>query len=111
MSRGRLRHRLRVLRRSVVDDGLQMAEAFAPIGPDLWAERVDMSEAERLRSGIVAPEIHARFRMRAGSFVAGITAADRLESGGAVWAIKGPPMRSGPLDRLIEISAQRIDPA
>ncbi|MDR7125504.1 head-tail adaptor protein [Pseudotabrizicola sp. 4114] len=107
MSRGLLRYKLRVLRKGVVDDGLQRVEAFAPFGHAIFAERRDISDAERLRSGSVVAEIATRFRVRRGTLANQITAADRLEGGGVVWAIIGPPKLSGDDDRMLEITCAR----
>lgn len=110
MTRGLLRHKLRVLRKALVDDGFQKVETFAPFGHAIYAERRDVSDAERLRSGAVIAEVTTRFRVRRSALADQITAADRLDLGGVVWGIIGPPKLSGDDDRMLEISAARVAP-
>ena len=107
MTKGLLRHKVTVLRVSLSDDGFQKVEAFAPVGHPIWAERRDVSDAERLRSGSVAAEISTRFRLRRSALADSITAADRLQVAGVVWSIIGPPKLSGEDDRMLEISCVR----
>lgn len=110
MSRGKLRHRLTLLRVQMVDDGFQKVESFVPFGHPMFAERRDVSDAERLRSGSVAAEIATRFRLRRSTLADQITAADRLEVAGVIWAIIGPPKLTGDDDRMLEISCVRAAP-
>lgn len=110
MTKGLLRHRLRVLRVSLVDDGFNRVEAWAQVGHAIWAERRDVSDAERLRGGQVAAEIGARFRLRRSALADSITAADRLNVAGVVWQIMGPPKLTGADDRMLEISCARVEP-
>ena len=105
----RFAHRVVVLRRVLIDDGLQMTPGPAAEIVAMWASRQDVSDGERFRSGEKAADLVARFVVRATTETRGISAKDTLRDGlGTELEIIGvKSIREG---ALIEITtAQRAD--
>lgn len=72
--------RISILRRAMVDDGLQMT-AGAPISLcTVWAARRDISDGERFKAGEKAAEMVARFVVRSTAATRDITAKDTLKT-------------------------------
>ena len=89
MDAGKLDRRVTILRSLVQDDGLQATlSAPLPIGT-IWASKVDVSDAERQRSGIIGAEITARFQVRSSEFSRCILPSDLLHCGGVDYDITG----------------------
>ena len=63
-------------------------ESWAYLGT-VWAERFDISDAERWRAAEVAAVVSTRFRVLRSSLTAGLTAKDRITSEGMVFDIQG----------------------
>lgn len=95
---GDLDRRVTFLRAASVDDGVASRPgAYEPIGT-VWASRKDVSDAERLRSGMVLADLVSRFVIRASSFSRGILTSDRLRCDGReydILAIKEVEGRAG----------------
>lgn len=97
--------RIQFRRASLVDDGLQMVETWVAHGNPVWAEKRDLSDAERARAGEVAAHITARFLVRYSAFAAGITPADRLTCEGREYDISGIKELQETRRRWLEITA------
>ena len=72
--------RIIILRRALVDDGLQMTPGAAVTLCTVWAARRDISDGERFKAGEKAAEMVARFVVRSTADTRGITAKDTLKS-------------------------------
>lgn len=71
------------------DDGFTKVEVFQDHGPELWAGKVDVSDAERLRAGEVSATITSRFVVPSMNLTRGITPKDQLVYDGEEYAIFG----------------------
>jgi SPP1 family predicted phage head-tail adaptor len=86
---GKLDRRVQFQRATTSDDGFTQVETFANHGSPVWAEKTEVSDAERWRAGEVAASITCRFRVRYSAFSAGITPKDRLTCEGRTYDISG----------------------
>jgi len=67
-----------VLRSELVETGFGLSQGpFETVG-ELWAERHDVSDAERFAGGRVQATVSTRFTVRNTGFARTVTAADRL---------------------------------
>ena len=108
MGSGRLDRRVQFQRATTSDDGFTQVEAFANLGDPVWAEKTEVSDAERWRAGEVAASITCRFRVRYSTFSAGITPKDRLTSEGRTYDISG--IKEIGRQMMLEITAAaRVD--
>lgn len=89
ISAGKLDRRIQFRRFTEVDDGFQMVEQWADHGTPVWAEKTDISDGERLRSGEVSASLTARFVVRSSTFTRGITAKDAIRYDGKTFEIFG----------------------
>ena len=89
MRAGQLDRRVQMLRASLVDDGLQSVEVWANHGLPIWANRKDVSDAERAAAGWAEATVVSRFTLRSSEFTRGLTAKDRLTCGGLTFDIQG----------------------
>ena len=89
MQAGKLDRRVQFQRAEMVDDGLRSDPAWSDLGGVVWAERIEVSDAERIRNDQLQATIAARFRVRYGSFTSSLTAADRLTCEGRTFEIFG----------------------
>jgi head-tail adaptor len=106
-ARLRFAARVTILRSAMVDDGMSTVQASPEPVVALWADRRDVSDGEKLRSGELMAELSARFTFRAESRSRGITAKDRLQHGQNVFHIVGiKETRNG---ALIEVTCGRVD--
>lgn len=101
----KLDRRVQFWRAGREDDGFSQALAWAKHGPEQYATKTDVSDAERWRAGEVAATITTRFLVRLNSLTAGITAADRLECEGLTYDIQGLKEPPGTRGRWREITA------
>ena len=76
--------RISILRRAMVDDGLQMTPGAPVTLCTVWAARRDISDAERFRAGEKAAEMVARFVLRSTADTRDITAKDTLKTDAGV---------------------------
>lgn len=89
MRSGSLDRSVQFQRASLVNDGLQLVEAWADHGFPEPAARKDVSDAERAQVGWIEATVVSRFTVRASEFTRGITAKDRLTCGGLTFDIQG----------------------
>lgn len=89
MGAGALDRRVQFERAQVVDNGLTRVEKFAAFGPVIWAEKVEVSDAERIKASQVQATITARFKVRYGAFTSGLTSRDRLVCEGRTYELFG----------------------
>jgi head-tail adaptor len=101
---GRLDRRVQVLRAALTDNGFEEVETFEPHGSPIWAERADLSDAERARAGEVSAVLMTRFVVRSSAFTRGLTPRDRLLSEGTTFEITGIKQRAQ-RRHYLEISA------
>lgn len=73
----------------LVDDGLQRVEKPVAVGHPVRAQRTDVSDGEKFRSGQDAAWKMARFVVRLNSFTATLTPSHRLMSGQQDFEILG----------------------
>ncbi|WP_340109463.1 head-tail adaptor protein [Pikeienuella sp. HZG-20] len=107
MRAGRLDRMVQVLRAAVVDDEMQARfGALAPLGAPIPAEKADISDGERFRSGGVDAALSTRFTVRFNALSASILTSDRLECEGRIYEIVGIKDVGG-RRRALEISARR----
>ena len=76
--------RISILRRVLVDDGLQMTPGAPVTLCTVWAARRDISDAERFRAGEKAAEMVARFVVRSTAVTRDISAKDTLKTDAGV---------------------------
>lgn len=92
------------------DDGLTEVDGFGDPGPEVWAGKVDVSDAERLRAGQVSSTLTRRFVVASMALTRAITPKDRLVYDGVdyeIYSIKEIGIRW----RLeITAGAERVDP-
>jgi head-tail adaptor len=107
MARGlRFARRVTVLRAgAAVDDGLQSRPGAEVEAFSRMADRRDVSDGERFRSGEVMAELGTRYTLRADSLTRTITAKDRLREGGVVLQILG--VKEAGAGALIEVTCAR----
>lgn len=86
---GDLDRRVRFMRSVPVDNGLEMADAWADHGAPVWASRRDVSDAERAAAGWIEATVASRFVVRSSSFTRELTAKDRLVCEGLTYDIQG----------------------
>jgi len=87
--RPRLDRRVTVLRAPLVDDGFGLSQGpFAPIA-ELYAQRRDVSDAERFTAGRMQSTVMTRFTVRNTATARGVTAGDRLLCEGQEFNIIG----------------------
>lgn len=105
---GRLDRRIQFQRAGKVDDGLQVTEAWANHGAQIWAGRKDVSDAERAQAGWIEATVASRFTVRSSVFTRGLTAKDRLICDALIFDITG--IKEVGRRDLLEITAvARID--
>jgi head-tail adaptor len=73
----------------LVDDGLQRAETQVAVGHFIRAQKTDVSDGEKSRSGQDVAWMMARFVVRLNPFTASLTPAHRLLCGGRDYEILG----------------------
>jgi head-tail adaptor len=100
----RLDRRVQFLRATLTDNGLEQVETFANHGTPIWAERKDVSDGEKARSGEVQAVLMTRFVVRYSAFTAGITPKDRLTCEGQTFDITGCKTPPGTRRQWVEIS-------
>ena len=109
MKSGELTCRLTILRPGAgVDDGLQ-TQAGAEVALDQrpWSKRLDVSDVETVRAGMVLGSKITRFQLRATDFSAKIRITDLIQADGLTYDISGIKQIA---DRDIEITAvARVD--
>jgi len=71
------------------DDGFSTVQNWANHGTAVWAQKTDVSDAERFRASEVSAIITSRFVVRHSTFTAGITPKDRLVCEGVTYDISG----------------------
>lgn len=82
---GDLDRRITLERRSLVDDGYQDVEGWAPFAV-VWASHTAVSDGEKWAAGAARTDITARFRIR---FRTDLTTADRVRYQGRPFNIVG----------------------
>lgn len=86
---GKLDRRVQFRRATLADDGFQQAPTWANLGNPVWAEKKDVSDAERVRAQEVNAQLTTRFRVRRSTFTEGITPKDQLVCEGVAYEITG----------------------
>jgi head-tail adaptor len=103
----RLDRRLQFYRATLVDDGYQQSEVFAPIGTGEPAQRADLTTRERMAAQQVQADITTRFTVRSTAFTRNITARDKIVCEGDTFDIEG--IRQIDRKRWLEITANARD--
>ena len=103
MQAGLLDRRITILRAALVDDGLQNREGPHEAIATIWARKMDVSDSERQRAGVVGAEITTRFQVRSSVVSRAITPKDRIRYGARDYEITGI-REVGRLD-MLEITA------
>lgn len=104
MSAGKRDRKVSFWRTPTVDDGYSQVPGTPVRLGDAWAEKRDLSDAERIRSGAVAAEITARFRVCWSQLASGLKASDTLRCEGRVYEIVG--IKEQGTREFLEISAR-----
>jgi SPP1 family predicted phage head-tail adaptor len=87
--RPRLDRRVTVLRAGLIDDGFGLSQGpFEAVG-ELWAQRRDVSDAEKFAAGRLQATVTTRFTVRNTGFARTVTAGDRLLCEGDEFNIVG----------------------
>lgn len=73
----------------IVDDGVQRVEQMTPVGHPIRAQKTDVSDGEKFRSGQDAAWLISRFIVRHNSFTATLTPSHRLICAGREYEILG----------------------
>lgn len=74
---------------------------------EVWAQRKDASDGERLAAGEVGASLMSRFVVRWSSRTATVTSGDRISHDGGIWNIKGIKETPDGRRRFREITAVR----
>lgn len=106
---GRLDRRVQFQRATLTDNGLEREEVFADHGQPVWAERRDLSDAERSRAGEVSAVLMSRFVVRSSPFARALTPKDRLRCDGVTYDILGIKEGAGRRHYLEITAAARAD--
>lgn len=111
LNAGQLNRRIQVRRATMTLDNLGRTQyEWADHGSPIFAQRRDVSDAERISAGAWENKLVTRFVIRATSFGQGITRSDRLVHEGITYAISGikevPPGKA-----FLEITAVTGEPA
>lgn len=85
---GQRGRRIRVERAIKGDDGLAVTETWT-LFAELWAEKLDVSDGERVRAAEVGAEVTTRWRLLRNSLSATITPRDRIVYRGTIYNISG----------------------
>lgn len=85
----KLNHLVQFRRAVLVDDGFSDAPEFADHGAPVWADRSDVSDAERLSSGGITASLVSRFTIYSDAFAVDISARDVLVCDGVTYDISG----------------------
>ena len=86
---GAMDRRVQFQRFTDADDGFSTVQNWANHGTAVWAQKTDVSDAERFRASEVSAIITSRFVVRHSTFTAGITPKDRLVCEGVTYDISG----------------------
>lgn len=89
MGAGALDRRIAFYRPTELDDGFARGLGVAALLAEVWAEKRDVSDAERFRSGAVSAEITARFRVRWSPVTEALKPTDVLRCNGRDYDIVG----------------------
>jgi len=89
ISAGAMDRRVQFQRFTDADDGFSTVQNWANHGTAVWAQKTDVSDAERFRASEVSAIITSRFVVRHSTFTAGITPKDRLVCEGVTYDISG----------------------
>lgn len=106
MNAGQLNRRIQLLRASYTENGAgEMIPTWQNHGVPIFAQRRDVSDAERMRAGAWDNLLVVRFSVRASTFAQGIRRSDRLVHEGVTYQIDG--IKEAPSDRsFLEITAK-----
>ena len=103
---GALTHRIQFLRRQVVtDDYGGEVETWSEVS-SVWAEKEDLSDAERVRAMQVGASVTTRFRVRETSLTACLNAKDRVKCDSRIYEISG--IKDAQDDRVLELTCVRL---
>lgn len=109
LNAGHLNRRVQILRGiGTENDAGEMIYEWHNHGASIFAQRRDVSDAERMMANAWSNQLVSRFTIRASAFSRDIRRTDRLEHEGMTYAIDGikevPPGRS-----FLEITAKTLD--
>ena len=103
----------RLSRRIVIQRSIDLPNAYNELElgwgqlTEVWAQRMDVSDRERLSAGQVNAALTSRFRIRSSSITRGVTALDRIIHDGGIWEITGVKETLEGRKRFLEITASR----
>jgi head-tail adaptor len=101
MSATQLDRRVQFLRSEMIDDGLSTRPGpFEPLGDVVFAERRDISDAEKFTASTIVAVLSTRFTVRSSTFTRGILRTDRLTCEGQTFGIVGIKQVGGRLTFL-----------
>lgn len=107
MAAGKLDRRIVIERATTTFDAFNSpVETWAPL-LTVWAERKDVSDAEKVSAGQVSSMLMSRFVIRSSVAAKGVTPKDRVSYDGAVWNIFGIKETPHGRNRFLEITAGR----
>lgn len=86
---GKLDRRITIERATIARDEFNEAEKMWSPLATVWAEKLEVSDAERVAAQEVGAELTTRFRIRYSSLTADISPLDRCTYGGRTYQITG----------------------
>lgn len=86
---GKLRSRVSFERATMLDDDLTQVEVWEGFGVPHWAQKTDVSDAERFRAQELSAQITTRFLVQYTSVTSALTPKDRLVCEGRRYDISG----------------------
>jgi SPP1 family predicted phage head-tail adaptor len=105
MSAGKLDRRIVIERATSTPNAFnEPVLVWAPL-LTVWAERKDVSDAEKMSAGQISSMLMSRFVIRSSAAAKGVKPADRVNYDGRVWNIYGAKETSDGRNRFIEITA------
>jgi SPP1 family predicted phage head-tail adaptor len=107
MSAGNLDRRIVIERSTSTPNAFnEPVETWAPL-ITVWAERKDVSDAEKMSAGQISSMLMSRFVIRSSAAAKGVKPSDRISYDGAIWSIFGVKETQDGRNRFIEITAGR----
>ncbi|WP_311270495.1 head-tail adaptor protein [Sphingobium sp. WCS2017Hpa-17] len=104
MKKGRLKWRVSIWRSATVDDGIAAVDGEPAEVGKRWAEKIDVSDGEKLRAQQMGQELSTRFAMAGDSLSRTITASDIIKCEGATYYVVGTKAVGNRRNEEVEIT-------
>lgn len=96
--------RIAILRSATVDTGMGRKPGAPTIWKKFWAQRVDVSDGEKVRAAQVGSSIDVRFMVRSSADTLTISGTDKLQCDGQTFNVLGTKEAQQGRRAAIEIS-------